>query len=260
MSNSIPATLIPGDGIGPEIVDATLAALDALQAPVMLAALFLLLRRDGAVGAMVGAYLAGSLGLAMAFSAGAGVDTNIFFDAMIACAMSAGLAAAWLRRQSGASATALAALAIVFNAGAIIHSPITLGRMAVDLAGGELAERERLFQADIDWLRQTPGPALCESHLLCLRAGKPMWLDGYSLTQGTATGRMPADTLTGMLRRHDIAVIQVNSRREHYADEAQGGQSAPLRFVNLPDTAFDELDRSYQVAHLGLSGRFYLPR
>jgi isocitrate dehydrogenase (NAD+) len=33
MSNTIPATLIPGDGIGPEIVDATLAALDALQAP-----------------------------------------------------------------------------------------------------------------------------------------------------------------------------------------------------------------------------------
>lgn len=33
MSTSIPATLIPGDGIGPEIVDATLAALDALKAP-----------------------------------------------------------------------------------------------------------------------------------------------------------------------------------------------------------------------------------
>ena len=33
MTTRIPATLIPGDGIGPEIVDATLAALDALQAP-----------------------------------------------------------------------------------------------------------------------------------------------------------------------------------------------------------------------------------
>ncbi|MDE0855535.1 MAG: isocitrate/isopropylmalate family dehydrogenase [Nevskia sp.] len=33
MSTRIPATLIPGDGIGPEIVDATLAALDALNAP-----------------------------------------------------------------------------------------------------------------------------------------------------------------------------------------------------------------------------------
>src|ERR1700683_1362758 len=33
MSQSIPATLIPGDGIGPEIVDATLAALDALGTP-----------------------------------------------------------------------------------------------------------------------------------------------------------------------------------------------------------------------------------
>jgi isocitrate dehydrogenase (NAD+) len=33
MPNKIPATLIPGDGIGPEIVDAAVAALDALQAP-----------------------------------------------------------------------------------------------------------------------------------------------------------------------------------------------------------------------------------
>lgn len=33
MSNQIPATLISGDGIGPEIMDATLAALHALKAP-----------------------------------------------------------------------------------------------------------------------------------------------------------------------------------------------------------------------------------
>jgi isocitrate dehydrogenase (NAD+) len=33
MPHSIPATLIPGDGIGPEIIDATVAVLDALGAP-----------------------------------------------------------------------------------------------------------------------------------------------------------------------------------------------------------------------------------
>jgi isocitrate dehydrogenase (NAD+) len=33
VTTRIPATLIPGDGIGPEIVDATLAILDALEAP-----------------------------------------------------------------------------------------------------------------------------------------------------------------------------------------------------------------------------------
>jgi isocitrate dehydrogenase (NAD+) len=33
MPQSIPVTLIPGDGIGPEIVEATLAALTALGAP-----------------------------------------------------------------------------------------------------------------------------------------------------------------------------------------------------------------------------------
>jgi isocitrate dehydrogenase (NAD+) len=35
MPPSIPVTLIPGDGIGPEIVDATLAVLDALGAPFL---------------------------------------------------------------------------------------------------------------------------------------------------------------------------------------------------------------------------------
>ena len=33
MNAPIPATLVPGDGIGPEIVDATLTVLDALGAP-----------------------------------------------------------------------------------------------------------------------------------------------------------------------------------------------------------------------------------
>ena len=36
-TNSIPATLIPGDRIGPEIVDATLATLQALGAPFVMA-------------------------------------------------------------------------------------------------------------------------------------------------------------------------------------------------------------------------------
>ncbi|MBI3446704.1 MAG: glycosyltransferase family 39 protein [Magnetospirillum sp.] len=238
----------------------SIEVLDSLQAPVMASCLFLALRRETPIGGMVGAYLVGSLAIALAFSPGAGVDTNVFFDTMIACAMTGGLAVAWLRRQTGGNGAALAALAILFNAGPIIHSPIALGRMAVDLAGGELAERETLFQADIDWLRQVPGPALCESHLLCLRAGKPLGVDGYAVVQATATGRLPADTLTGMLARHEIAVAQISTRREHYPDEAQGAQAAPLRFVNFRDDVFDELDRSYKVARLGVTGRFYLPK
>ena len=35
-NNRIPATLIPGDGIGPEIVEATVMILDALGAPFAL--------------------------------------------------------------------------------------------------------------------------------------------------------------------------------------------------------------------------------
>ena len=37
-SNKIPATLIPGDGIGPEIVAAVIEVLDALGAPFVVGA------------------------------------------------------------------------------------------------------------------------------------------------------------------------------------------------------------------------------
>lgn len=234
--------------------------LDLLQAPIAVVGLYFILGRDGRIATKVGAYLVASLIIAMGFSGGAGVDTNIFFDVMIACAMGAGPAAAWLRARPGTGPGACAALALLLHAGLLFHMPIALGRFAVDMAGGEIKEREALFLEDVAWLKAVPGPAICESLLLCLRAGKPMWIDGYSATQAVINGRVPADTLTGLLARHEAAVVQVISRRAHFADDPKGAQSIPPRFINFPDDMFDELDRSYALGRTGISGRFYLPR
>lgn len=234
--------------------------LDLLQAPIAVIGLFTLLGRQGGIVAALGAYLVLSLLIAIGFSGGAGVDTNIFFDAMIACAMAAGPATAWVRARPGAGPRACAALALLIHAGLLFHMPIALGRFAVDIAVGELKERETLFLEDVAWLKAVPGPAICESLLLCLRAGKPMWIDGYSATQAVINGRVPADTLTGLLARHEASVVQVTSRRAHPVDDPKGAQSIPPRFINFPDDMFDELDRSYARARTGITGRFYLPR
>lgn len=233
--------------------------LDLLQAPIAVIGLYVLLGRDSGITAKIGAYLALSLALALGFSGGAGVDTNIFFDAMIACAMGAGPAAAWVRARPGAGPRACAALALLVHAGLLFHMPIALGRFAVDMAG-DLRERERLFLEDIAWLKTVPGPAICESLLLCLRAGKPMWIDPYGGTQAITNGRLPADAMTGLLARREVAVVQATSHRAHPADEPKGAQSMPPRFINFADEVFDELERSYQLRRVGIVGRFYLPK
>ncbi len=237
----------------------TVEVLGRLQAPLTLAVLFLILRRNGAVGGQVAAYLAGGLVLGIGFAGGAGVDVNIFFDAMVAIAIAIGLAAAWLRRQPALPRVAPAILALLANAGVILFTPEALGRFAVD-ALGEFELRQRLFRDDVAYLRGIPGPVVCESMLLCQRAGKPMWVDPYNVVQATLTGRLPRDVLVGALARHEAAVVQISSQREHPRDEAPGVQTMPQRFINFSDDIFDEIERSYALDRVGLSGRFYRPR
>lgn len=251
--------------LSPRIYDATrgflltVEVLIRIQTPLAVAALFLLLTRSTPIKGKVGAYLAGSLLLGMGFAGGAGVDINIYFDTMIAVAMACGLAATWLRQHGRLPAAAPAALAILANAGVILMLPQTFGRIAVD-ALGDYAERERLFAEDIAYLKTIPGGAVCESMLLCYRAGKGVWVDPYNTLQATLTGRLPPDQLVGMLRRREVTVMQVSSLREHPLDEAPGLQVMPPRFVNFGDPVFDELERSYEVRRVGLSGRFHQPK
>jgi len=231
-----------------------------LQSALAAVGLFLLLaRKEDTVTTLVAAYLLGSLVLGCLLAGGAGVDINIFFDTMIALAMGTGLAAKRLRQQTGLPAGAPTLLALVANAGVILFSPEALGRFGVD-ALGELDQRQALFREDLAYLKGIPGPAICESMLLCLKSGRPVWFDPYNTLQATLTGRLDPDQVLGLLRDHAVAVVQVSSTREHPVDQAPGAQAMPPRFVNMGDPVFDELDRSYRLDRVGLSGRFYRPR
>jgi hypothetical protein len=228
------------------------------QLPLALVGLGLVAARRQRHAAFTLAYLLLALVFGAFFSGGAGTDINVYFDVTIALAIGAGLVLTELRERGG-NDRAQAALALAINAGVIFAAPLCLGRFGVDVTS-DMAERDRLFRADVAYLRGIPGTALCQSQLLCLRAGKPLFYDSFNANQAMQTGRLPRDTLTGMLRRHAIAVVAIDDQPQHAPDDPPGAQAMPSRFVNFEDDVFAALDRYYTLDRVGISGRFYRPR
>ena len=150
-------------------------------------------------------------------------------------------------------------MALVINAGVLFQVPFCLGRLGVELSG-EIAAREAMFAEEAAYLRGIDGVALCQSHLLCVRAGKPPFYDPINMLQAMTMGRLPADTLTGMLRRHEIAVVQILDPPRHPEDGNPGAQEMPTRWKDFQDEVFDVLREEYVLDRIGLSGRFYRPK
>jgi hypothetical protein len=236
----------------------TVEILARYQAPIAVVGAGLYAARKRRPAGLVLAYLISAIALGAAWSGGAGTDINVFFDITIALAVGAGLVAIELRDR-GFGPRPLALFALLANAGALFFAPQALGRFGVDMAG-EMADRERLFREDTAWLRAKPGTVVCQSQLLCLRAGKPLFYDSFNATQAMRFGHLPKDTLTGMLARREIAVIQVSDLPASSPNDPPGVQAYPARFVNFEDDVFEALDRYYRIERVGVSGRFYVPK
>ena len=236
----------------------TVEILARYQAPIAVIGAGLYAARKRRPAGLVLAYLIAAVALGAAWSGGAGTDINVFFDVSIALAIGAGLTAIELRER-GFAPRWLALFALLANAGALFFAPQALGRFGVDMAG-EMAGRARLFAADTVYLQAKSGPVLCQSQLLCLRSGKPMFYDSFNATQAMRFGKLPPDTLTGMLARREIAVVQISDLPARSPNDPPGVQAYPARFVNFEDDVFDALDRYYRVERVGISGRFYVPK
>lgn len=236
----------------------TIDILARLQAPVAIVGLALLLWRKERPFGLIGAYLALGLIQGAIFTGGANDDVNHFFEAFSALAIGAGLLVHRIGHTYPAP-VARAAIALLVNAGVLFYAPLALGRFVVDI-GGDMAERERLFQQDVAFVQSAPGKVLCQSFLLCFRAGQPMFYDPHNMRMAMARGDVPSDLLTGMLDRGEIALMQVEDTREHPLDAYPGKQGMPAFFIHFNDDVFDALDRNYAVARIGLTGRFFVPK
>jgi hypothetical protein len=130
-------------------------------------------------------------------------------------------------------------------------------------AGG-LLERdrraERSFLAEAEYISAKHGPAICESLLLCHRAGQPFRLDPFNSRQLILAGRLDQSELIRRIAAKEFVVVQL---RADVCDEPEAASCRVRhrwKFKRFTDQVLDAVDRHYRVAWRAQDGTFYVPK
>lgn len=109
------------------------------------------------------------------------------------------------------------------------------------------------FAAEIDFLRQQPGPALCEDPLRCYYARKPYLYDAFNATRLIALGRLDANVMVDRLRNHKFGAVQLDSSVE----QKLGGRWPDGHFA---PPILRAIQQYYQPGFRNQDGVIYIPR
>ena len=171
-------------------------------------------------------YAGAALIFSLGFSAGDGVDTNVFFDLVIACALALGLLSQSGRMPALAALCALP-LFLIFN----FHDNNFF--FTRDFA----AQSAR----DIAFLKSRPGLALCDQLSLCLWAGKGAQVDVFNVGEQIKTGTRDPASLAGMIAAHRFAMLQLQDLN---------ALGPAVRAV---------IEKNYRLHHSDDNGNFLIP-
>jgi hypothetical protein len=217
------------------------------------------------------------------FCGGSGVDINGFFGMLVAMVLICGVFAAestklqltykdvmipilacfarkdgkpnynWKAKSIGGIrfSSPVIAFSILFLSLAVpmIHS----GNARVDLSFAANREAANRFSTEVAYLRQQPGPALCESMLRCAYAGKPYIYDPFNATRFIGQGKLDANVIIDGIKNHSYGAIQMyNSVDDKLADpEPQMSFSIPI---------LQAINQYYRPGLDNEDGTIYLPR
>lgn len=150
--------------------------------------------------------------LAFLLAGGLGVDLNIFFNAFAATVITCGLAlsditSSILASRPGALNAPGSMMFALFFISVMMYVP---GQMRRDLKEiRDLPVSEREFDNAVEFLKSRPGPALCESLLLCYEASKPLEYDAFDVSVKLMTGKLHEDDTVPLLRTHHFQTIEI---------------------------------------------------
>lgn len=158
-----------------------------------------------------------SHGLAFLLGGAYGVDLNIFFNPLAATVIVCGLAltdigvalAGW--RYSALNANVATMFGLFFIT-IMMFAPGELHRDRKQMLALPLHEKE--FQSTVEFLKLRPGPAMCESHLLCYEAGKPFEFEPFSVRDQLTTGRLHEDDVLALLKTQHFQTIEIDIRSD----------------------------------------------
>ena len=113
-----------------------------------------------------------------------------------------------------------------------------------------LPAEEKQFNAETDFLRQQPGPALCESLLRCYYAGKPYVYDPAGATALMAAGELDSREMYRRIENREFGAIQTSK-------PATNAWSWDWPF---PQPFSDVINRRYRIAFEKPNCVIYVPR
>lgn len=182
---------------------------DFFYAPVLIAMAWLLWRKPPAI-TYVALCLVYAAVLAGAFGFGNGVTYNIHYEALAALAIV--VAAAMMDVERSLAGTPRRAVLVVALALAAVAPVLTRAPAGVY---GALGRTGRLPQLEADQakavaaVRASPGPALCESLLICFEAGKPFVYDAYYVKDQISIGRVAEARIVAQLEAHYYGAVEI---------------------------------------------------
>jgi hypothetical protein len=238
----------------------------AFKLPIILTLVYLAraLLRGQAV--LLRSYGIVALVTAIIFAGGEGTSFNTFLDVAVFLGIVSGLALHRWRQALLATVrlrqySALAMLLPLIIAQPIMQRfPANASRLlALHESLQANAEQEQQFGIAKAALLSHPGPALCESLLMCLEAGKPLLVDTFNTRQMILTGRMREAVLLDEIAAHRFAVIQLPSG---IYLSGQPGVIAPNFSTppRLTETTLHAIDKYYQPAEDAGGRAFYVPK
>jgi hypothetical protein len=195
-----------------------------------------------------------ALALNTYFCGGSGVDVNGFFGSMLAIALLSGVC--WVefsklplghtRVQSPLVVCSIFLLSLAI--------PMTrLGNGRTDRLLQENREGERRFAQEVSFLREQPGPALCESILRCTYAGKPYIYDPFNATRFIEQGKLSANPIVDHLRNHDYAAVQMY-------DSAEQKLANPDAEPSFVPPILEAIEQYYRPGFDNEDGIIYIPK
>ncbi len=181
--------------------------------------------------------------IGIAFSGGAGVDVNAFFDADIALSLSIAVALAQFAALNR-SWSSIAAVALLLPLAGGLYSVSDSDWREPDFWLHPMAAETVAARADIAFLKNHGGPAVCETLAYCYWAGKPAAIDVFNVGEAIATGARSDAPILHRVQTHAYAAIEFDTLRP---------------FALGPRVRDAVLDR-YRIDHADDSGVFLLPR
>ncbi len=187
--------------------------------------------------------------LAFLLAGGSGVDLNIFFNALAATAIACGIAlcdiifaTAGLRPAVLNSTAALMFGFLFISIMTFVPGQLRRDREMIRV----LPAHESEFNSAVDFMKTRPGPALCESLLLCYEAGKPFEYEPYSVRDLLRTGRLHEDEILQLLRTNHFQTVQIALR----SDEVNLKEWVDLRASLGSDQKESDKERRFTPAFM----------